>query len=74
MCLKICHSYKNPFELFSVGQIKQERTHRKKGAESIMPEAQSNSYTSDSILSDEERQHRIEELRKMIEGNYYAAF
>ena len=39
-----------------------------------MPEAQINSYTSESVLSDEERQHRIEELRKMIEGNYYAAF
>lgn len=39
-----------------------------------MPEAQLNSYTSDSILSNDERQHRIEELRKMIEGNYYAAF
>lgn len=39
-----------------------------------MPEPQINNYTSESVLSDDERQHRIEELRKMIEGNYYAAF
>lgn len=32
-----------------------------------MPEAQIN-YRNEMILSDDERQHRIEELRKMIEG------
>lgn len=39
-----------------------------------MPEAQIKSSSSDTILNNDERQKRIEELRKMIEGKMIIIF
>lgn len=75
VCPKICHSYIRPkkkeLPKFICGWTNfngnKEAVAKEKCKESIMPEAQMKDYTSESLLSDEEKQHQIEELRKMIE-------